>query len=138
LSPCNNRPAGDPHIGDLFAPGAKHQLRHRVVNRLQVGVREVDRDEVRPLAGGDAADLVTELSSLPPSMRSAGPQSQGHVVAARVPADKVDAPATLATPSCPMCSASMVLRTAREGRHAGRGFWACSRRKECKGIRALA
>ena len=84
------------------------------------------------------ADLVTELSSLPPSMRSAGPQSQGHAVAARVPADKVDAPATLATPSCPMCSASMVLRTAREGRHAGRGFWACSRRKECKGIRALA
>jgi hypothetical protein len=32
----------------------------------------------------------------------------------------------------------MVLRTAREGRHAGHGFWGCSRRKECKGIRALA
>jgi restriction system protein len=84
------------------------------------------------------ADLVTELSSLPPSMRSAGTESQGRTVAARVPADKVDSSATLATPSCPLCSAAMVLRTAREGRHAGHGFWGCSRRKECKGIRALA
>ena len=42
------------------------------------------------------------------------------------------------TPPCPMCSSAMVLRTAKRGRSAGRGFWACGRGRSCKGIRALA
>ncbi|MBX9794304.1 MAG: restriction endonuclease [Burkholderiaceae bacterium] len=41
-------------------------------------------------------------------------------------------------PSCPLCSAPMVMRTAPpEGKHAGRMFWRCSRRSECKGVRPL-
>jgi hypothetical protein len=84
------------------------------------------------------ADLATELSSMPSSMLAAGASSGGQAVVARVPTDKVDAQPDVATPSCPLCDAAMVLRIAREGRHAGRGFWGCSRRKECKGIRALA
>ena len=42
-----------------------------------------------------------------------------------------------APPSCPLCSAPMLMRTAPEGKHAGRMFWRCSRRRECKGLRPL-
>ena len=42
------------------------------------------------------------------------------------------------TPACPMCSSPMVLRIAKRGRRAGRGFWACGRGRSCKGIRSLA
>jgi hypothetical protein len=38
-------------------------------------------------------------------------------------------------PSCPRCGASMVRRTARQGRQAGRGFWGCSRYPSCAGTR---
>ncbi|MFM9917119.1 MAG: restriction endonuclease [Rhizobacter sp.] len=40
-------------------------------------------------------------------------------------------------PGCPLCSAPMLMRTASDGRHAGRMFWRCSRRRECKGVRPL-
>lgn len=40
-------------------------------------------------------------------------------------------------PRCPLCSAAMVLRTAPPGKHAGRGYWRCLRRRECKGMRPL-
>jgi ssDNA-binding Zn-finger/Zn-ribbon topoisomerase 1 len=71
-------------------------------------------------------------------MSSLGTSQDGQVVSERAKIETVDELASKATPHCPLCDASMVLRTAREGRHAGRGFWGCSRRKECKGIRALA
>lgn len=38
------------------------------------------------------------------------------------------------TPSCPKCSSSMVKRKARQGQHAGREFWGCSRFPNCKGV----
>ncbi len=38
-------------------------------------------------------------------------------------------------PNCPRCSRSMVMRTARRGRNAGRPFWGCSRYPVCKGTR---
>ena len=38
------------------------------------------------------------------------------------------------TPLCPMCSSSMVKRKARQGQHAGREFWGCSRFPKCRGI----
>lgn len=47
------------------------------------------------------------------------------------------APPSPTSPRCPLCSASMGLRTAPPGRHAGRGFWRCSRHRECKGMRPL-
>jgi restriction system protein len=46
-------------------------------------------------------------------------------------------PAPQAPPRCPLCSAAMVMRTAPAGKHAGRMFWRCSRRRECKGLRPL-
>ncbi|QVN04501.1 topoisomerase DNA-binding C4 zinc finger domain-containing protein [Pseudomonas rhodesiae] len=41
-----------------------------------------------------------------------------------------------ATNACPSCGASMVRRTARNGKHAGRQFWGCSKFPACKGTRS--
>lgn len=37
--------------------------------------------------------------------------------------------------TCPKCNASMVLRTAKTGSHAGESFWGCSRFPDCRGTR---
>jgi restriction system protein len=39
-------------------------------------------------------------------------------------------------PSCPTCSATMVLRRARTGSRAGQAFWGCSTYPACRGTRA--
>lgn len=39
------------------------------------------------------------------------------------------------TNPCPSCGASMVRRTSRKGKYAGRQFWGCSRFPACKGTR---
>lgn len=38
--------------------------------------------------------------------------------------------------ACPLCGASMVLRTARRGRRRGKQFWGCSRFPSCMGSRS--
>lgn len=38
-------------------------------------------------------------------------------------------------PSCPLCGANMVMREARKGSNAGRGFWGCSKFPACRGSR---
>ena len=45
---------------------------------------------------------------------------------------------TAAAPSCPVCAAAMVSRTARKGANAGKAFWGCSGYPVCKGTRAAA
>lgn len=37
-------------------------------------------------------------------------------------------------PLCPSCDATMVQRTAKQGKHAGRTFWVCSKFPECKKV----
>lgn len=37
-------------------------------------------------------------------------------------------------PRCPKCGSKMVLRTARQGKYAGRQFWGCSMYPSCNGI----
>lgn len=39
------------------------------------------------------------------------------------------------TPTCPMCSRSMQLRTAKRGANAGGTFWGCTGYPQCKGTR---
>ena len=39
------------------------------------------------------------------------------------------------TPTCPVCRASMILRTARKGAKAGSTFWGCSSYPVCRGTR---
>ena len=51
--------------------------------------------------------------------------------------DETRPPPAPQPPSCPLCSASMVMRSAPAGKHAGRMYWRCSRRRECKGMRPL-
>jgi four helix bundle suffix protein len=42
-----------------------------------------------------------------------------------------------AFPACPKCGGAMVLRTAKQGKEAGRQFFGCSGYPECKGIMNL-
>lgn len=47
----------------------------------------------------------------------------------RVQAEREDAPL------CPICKGPMQLKTARQGRGAGKQFWSCARFPSCKGTR---
>jgi len=40
-------------------------------------------------------------------------------------------------PACPQCGKSMVLRTTKNGKNAGKQFWGCSAYPDCKGIVGL-
>ncbi|MNE82713.1 Topoisomerase DNA binding C4 zinc finger [compost metagenome] len=42
-----------------------------------------------------------------------------------------------ATPLCPVCSSSMILRTAKRGMNLGNQFWGCAKYPGCRGIRQL-
>lgn len=42
--------------------------------------------------------------------------------------------AALSVPSCPVCSNSMVKRSAKRGANAGNDFWGCSTYPKCKGV----
>lgn len=54
-----------------------------------------------------------------------------------VPRFNVDpSPPPAPQPACPRCGSVMVLRTARNGRHAGSQFWGCSKFPGCRGIRS--
>jgi restriction system protein len=44
------------------------------------------------------------------------------------------APQLPASPACPKCGSTMVLRHATKGAHAGSAFWGCSRFPGCRGI----
>ncbi len=50
---------------------------------------------------------------------------------AAMPVDAVSAPA------CPVCSMSMVKRTAKRGANAGSEFWGCSGYPACRGTRQI-
>jgi four helix bundle suffix protein len=54
------------------------------------------------------------------------------------PSDRFDrSDPIVAAPSCPVCSKTMVVRTARKGEHAGQQFWGCSGYPDCRGVRSL-
>lgn len=66
---------------------------------------------------------------------SGGPSASRVGPVGLVPAP-APAPVTATVPSCPACSAPMVLRTARRGAKAGRSFWGCSTYAAgCRGVR---
>lgn len=44
-------------------------------------------------------------------------------------------PPNSSTPLCPVCKSPMRLKTARQGRNAGKQFWSCTRFPDCKGTR---
>jgi restriction system protein len=61
------------------------------------------------------------------------------LAAARLQARKRPEPSALqqALPPCPVCGQPMVLRTARQGRHAGSQFLGCSGYPACKGTKQI-
>ena len=65
----------------------------------------------------------------------------GSPVSTSSKADRPPSPAPVATevPSCPLCSAPMVLRQARHGTVPGKQFWGCSQfgQTKCRGTREL-
>lgn len=55
------------------------------------------------------------------------------IVPDMIPSIKTGSVAELA-PECPKCGTSMVRRVAKQGKHAGHGFWGCGRYPKCSGI----
>jgi hypothetical protein len=45
--------------------------------------------------------------------------------------------AETAVPTCPKCTAPMVLRKAQKGANTGNSFWGCSHYPQCRGIRTV-
>ncbi|MCD6287539.1 MAG: topoisomerase DNA-binding C4 zinc finger domain-containing protein [Candidatus Hydrogenedentes bacterium] len=71
----------------------------------------------------DEADLTIELLSHEMGITPASQQDQPD------PTDHI--------PDCPRCGKPMVLRTAKQGKNAGRSFWECSGYPDCKGVESL-
>ena len=103
--------------------------------------------EARAFAAGRNVQLVdgTKLFAMLQQARAAQEMARGKA-RAEVPqkpsTSKDGAPAGTTTgtaaksaPSCPVCTAEMVSRTARKGANAGRAFWGCSSYPACKGTR---
>ena len=88
----------------------------------------VPHDEPQPSAGFDD-DMPQDMLSQQPLASAFSPQP----APTHEPAAVVAPP----TPACPRCASPMVLRVAKRGRRAGRGLWACSRGRSCKGVRPL-
>jgi restriction system protein len=44
---------------------------------------------------------------------------------------------TTGAPFCPVCQTRMVMRTAKNGEHAGQTFWGCPRYPDCRGKRPV-
>jgi restriction system protein len=54
------------------------------------------------------------------------------------PAPAMPTEARSVTPSCPVCSKTMVQRTAKKGVNAGQVFWGCSGYPACRGTRPIS
>lgn len=62
-------------------------------------------------------------------------QSPGHAKSQNNSAQGRGASTPPLPPDCPQCGTSMILKTARRGRGAGRQFWSCARFPRCRGSR---
>jgi len=87
----------------------------------------VDFTRDKPLDMVDGAQLATMLRRFQPS---------GEATAAAAKEVSGDlARTTMSTrPTCPRCGGEMVLRRARRGQNAGKGFWGCSGFPKCRGV----
>lgn len=82
-------------------------------------------DDARSFAEGRAIELVATNELL-------------RLIGSTASSDTRPAPAPdSVAPSCPSCSAEMVLRTAKKGANAGQRFWGCSRYPACRGTRQI-
>ncbi|HOI54060.1 MAG TPA: topoisomerase DNA-binding C4 zinc finger domain-containing protein [Phycisphaerae bacterium] len=98
--------------------------------KLKVSKSGADYSLICPKCGQSTP---LQLSGSTPGPVSAPNPADGNaepgVLAERPPADGQPTP-----PTCPLCGATMTLRTARRGKKAGDQFWGCQRYPKCKGI----
>lgn len=94
--------------------------------------REIELIEGKALQRGVRAQAAQAVAS----------RATGRRVMPTRPAEPapVPEPAVGSVPSCPLCSAPMTLRQARNGSAPGKQFWGCSRfaQTKCRGSRELA
>ena len=110
-------------------------------------------DEARRFASGRELQLINgKVLSSGVRAQSANAKPAGRAPTARCAAPVAIEPvltelpaeaartAPAAAPACPVCGAPMVMRVARQGANAGRGFWGCSEfpQSKCRGTRELA
>jgi DNA-binding helix-hairpin-helix protein with protein kinase domain len=104
----------------------------------RVGVRAQTVDQPLMAALGERAKAAHNLQLLGLPVPFSAPLTiTPKPVPAPAPSAAPYATATTppGVPSCPRCGSSMLRRTARRGRQAGRGFWGCSRYPTCTGTR---
>lgn len=103
-------------------------------------------DEARRFAEGREIELI-EGKTLQRGVRAqaaqaAASRATGQRAMPAQPAEPVPAlePAVGSVPNCPLCSAPLTLRQARNGSAPGKQFWGCSRyaQTKCRGTRDLA
>ena len=93
-------------------------------------------DDARKFAEGRNVQLVDG-----PKLFAMIKQAKQSMAATGQPTNKkpqMATPTAVAATSCPLCSSSMVKRTARNGSNAGGEFWGCSTFPKCRGVRPLA
>ncbi len=91
-------------------------------------------DEARDFANGRNVQLIDG-----PKLRALlkrAKESQDRSAAQSVRRTS-ESPAATAPPSCPVCTKTMTLRTAKRGAKAGNEFWGCSAYPSCKGTRPI-
>jgi len=89
--------------------------------------------EAKTFAKDNPLDLVEgqQLVAMIDSVKNNPASTTERVVSTAEPARNE----VQAAPACPVCSATMMLRTAKKGSAAGQQFWGCSNYPRCRGIR---
>lgn len=92
-------------------------------------------DEARKFAEGRNVQLIdgNRLHSLIKQAAGTSQQVSAHPVASA----PIAAATAETSPACPICTKTMVLRTANRGASAGNQFWGCAGYPSCKGTRPI-
>lgn len=118
-----------------FAAGRNVQLVEGTqLHAMLQQARAAQPGQTRPLMRA----MSQPISATPPAQRKPTTPfgTPSSVVATITPKGTAEAAPTSSTaPSCPVCAAAMVSRTARKGANAGKAFWGCSGYPACKGTR---
>ena len=91
-----------------------------------------DGRNIRLVDGPKLFGMIKQAKASRPTFRSSAPVAEMSAVS---PSAMPAAAAADREPACPVCTGSMVLRTARRGANAGGAFWGCSNYPACKGTR---
>jgi restriction system protein len=98
-------------------------------------------DEAGAFASGRNVMLVDGpnlLGMIKAARASIGNGAASVGASSRTPVEPVrvqPVPAGASAPTCPVCSRSMMLRTAKRGANAGGSFWGCTGYPACRGVR---